>query len=351
MSPRTFPALVCVAVVVLVALCQCVVQAEPHQLKESEYDFLFEKFLTQHSKQYSATERLHRYAVFKKNLDFVRKHNEEAERGQWTFTVGMNKFGDLTNEEYRQMLGLRRHNGMEAPSVVGREWVSTMNAESVPDTMDWRKKGAVTPVKDQGGCGSCWAFSATAALEGAWFQKSGKLLSLSEQLCVDCVNGGAENCDVGGEMHDCYLQIIAESGDETEADYPYRGESGEGCKFEPSKAVADGFSYYVNVTSGNETALQEASSEHVISVGIDASSIFFQLYFGGVYDPPFCKKEWAQLDHGVTVVGYDHDSSSGMDYWIVKNSWGSWWGLQGYIWMRRNGGNVCGIATDATFPW
>jgi len=152
-------------------------------------------------------------------------------------------------------------------------------------------------------------------------------------------------------MHDCYLQIIAEGGDETEANYPYQGQSGGGCEFDQSKAVANGFSHYVNVTMGNETALQIASAEHVISVGIDASSLFFQLYFGGVYDPPFCKKRWDQLDHGVTVVGYDHDSTSNQDYWIVKNSWGKFWGMSGYIWMRRNGNNACGIATDATFPW
>jgi len=265
----------------------------------------------------------------------------------------MNPFGDWTNDEYRQkVLGLRRNpDKSQSSNVAPVAWSSEQSLEDLPTAVDWRKKGAVTPIKNQGGCGSCWAFSATAALEGAWFQKSGTLLSLSEQLCVDCVNGGAETCELGGEMHDCYLQVIAEGGDETEADYPYRGDDGQGCLFDPSKAVANGFSYYVNITSGNETSLQEASAQHVISVGIDASSMFFQLYFGGVYDPPFCKNKYYQLDHGVTVVGYDHDSTSGKDYWIVKNSWGKLWGMSGYIWMARNEDNKCGIATDATFPW
>jgi len=296
----------------------------------------------------------HRYNIFKNNVDLIDSHNAAYEAGKFTFTLGINKFADQTNAEYKKLLGLRRTGQAAPPNKEIHHSENHHHSEStpngVPATMDWRNFGAVTEVKDQGQCGSCWAFSATAAMEGRYFQTSGKLLSLSEQLCVDCVLGGADTCDLGGEMHDCYLQVIAEGGDETEADYPYQAQSGEACAFTPSLAVATNFSGYVNITSGDEKALQVASSQYVISVGIDASSFMFQLYSGGVYNDPSCMNAWNELDHGVTVVGYDHDSASGLDYWIVKNSWGSDWGLEGYIWMTRNQNNQCGIATDATYP-
>jgi len=300
--------------------------------------------VVKYKKSYDVTEFFQRFHIFKNNIDLIDMHNEQAEQGKWTFTLGVNQLADLTNEEYRGMLGFR-----SSKSVSGAA-VHSHAKKGVPAAADWRKQGAVTPVQDQGQCGSCWAFSAIAAMEGGYYQESGTLLKLSEQMCVDCVNGGADTCDVGGEMHDCYLQVISQGGNMLESDYPYTASSGNPCGFDASKAVANVFTGYINVTVGDEKDLMAKSAASVVSVGIDASSFMFQLYSSGVYNDPTCKNDPLSLDHGVTVVGYDHDDSSKLDYWIVKNSWGALWGQDGYIWMTRNLNNQCGIATDATVP-
>jgi cathepsin L len=333
----------------LLAFLLCVALASSVRLEE-EYQTAFTDFLFQFDKSYEVEEMFHRYNIFKRNVDLIDSHNLAYSQGKFTFSLGVNKFADITNEEYKKLLGLKREGKTAPVNKIPRRHHHHAVSSDVPDTMDWRTLGAVTGVKDQGQCGSCWAFSATAAMEGAYFQTSGSLISLSEQLCVDCVLNGADTCDIGGEMHDCYLQVIAEDGDETEEDYPYTATSGNPCGFDSSIAVAKNFTGYVNITSGDEDDLKTASSEHVISVGIDASSWLFQLYSSGVYNDASCKNGWTELDHGVTVVGYNHDDASNLDYWIVKNSWGEDWGQAGYIWMSRNLDNQCGIATDATYP-
>ena len=185
-------------------------------------------------------------------------------------------------------------------------------------------------------------------MEGALNLKTKTLHSLSEQELVDCVNGGANTCSIGGEMYQGVEYGIAH-GMMAEADYSYKGTSGGGCKYDPSKSVHK-FSSYSNITSGDENALMAATYEKpIISVGIDASSFWFQLYFGGVFDISSCKNDINDLDHGVAVVGYGHDTSSGKDYWIVRNSWGGSWGKSGYIWMVRNKNNECGVATQACY--
>jgi cathepsin L len=337
--------------IIILLLCCVAFSAVQSRRTEEEYQSEFTNFLSRFDKSYDVDEMFHRYNIFKRNVDLIDNHNTLAAEGKYTFTLAVNKFADQTNEEYSKLLGIKRQGKATPSNKVMSAHKHSVLPSGVPATQDWRKLGAVTEVKDQGQCGSCWAFSATAAIEGRYFQYSENLLSLSEQLCVDCVLDGADTCDLGGEMHDCYLQVIAEQGDETEDNYPYTASSGGGCQYDSSLAVVKNLTGYVNITTGDEKALQAASAIHVISVGIDASSFMFQLYGSGVYNDPTCKKDWADLDHGVTVVGYDHDSSSNSDYWIVKNSWGSDWGQEGYIWMSRNMDNQCGIATDATYPF
>jgi len=217
---------------------------------------------------------------------------------------------------------------------------------ALPATVDLRNYNLVTPVKDQGQCGSCWSFSATGAMEGAVALKTKKLLSLSEQNLVDCVQGGAYNCETGGVMQDAYAYVMQVGGIESEAEYPYCGIDcdGEACQFDKSKVVAT-ISNYQDLPQGSESTLQQnVANNHTVSIAIDASASSFQLYSGGVYNNPSCSS--TQLDHGVLAVGYGTYNNAA--YWLVKNSWGTSWGLSGYIMMSRNKNNQCGVATDAS---
>jgi cathepsin L len=256
----------------------------------------------------------------------------------------MNKFGDMTNKEFvQQMNGFNKTKTMM--SFPGSNYVQPLNAQ-IPDSVDWRTQGYVTPIKDQGQCGSCWAFSAVASLEGQHFKAAGKLVSLSEQQLVDCSsNFGNMGCD-GGLMDQAFDYIRANKGIDTEASYPYTAEDDQ-CAFNPANVGATDTGF-TDITSGDEDALTSAiATVGPISVAIDASQDSFQFYSSGIYSDDNCSSD--ELDHGVTAVGYG-SQGTGQDFYIVKNSWGTDWGDKGYILMARNMQNMCGIATAASYP-
>jgi len=305
-----------------------------------EFDVHFANFKRVFNKNYldSAEENLRR-SIFAENVRKIVRHNLEKDLGLHSYSLGVNKFAELTNKEFvAQMNGLKMNNRIPTN-------VRVPLTGDLPKTVDWRTKGYVTPIKNQAQCGSCWAFSAVASLEGQHFKATGKLVSLSEQNLVDCSQKeGNMGCE-GGLMDQAFQYIMDVGGIDTEKSYPYEAVD-DTCKFKKANIGATVKSF-TDIPSGDEKALQKAvATVGPISVGIDASQDSFQLYSSGVYDEPNCSS--TQLDHGVTAVGYGTDG--GKDYWLVKNSWGEDWGMKGYIEMSRNADNQCGIATAASYP-
>ncbi|KAG9268256.1 cathepsin L1-like [Astyanax mexicanus] len=294
---------------------------------------------------HSVEEESQRKLTWLTNRKLVLVHNMLADQGIKSYRLGMTFFADMDNKEYRKLFAscLGSFNRTKAHSAT--TFLRQTLRDPLPDTVDWRPKGYVTDIKDQKDCGSCWAFSATGSLEGQTFRKTGKLVSLSEQQLVDC-SGDYGNFGCGGGLMDQAFEYIkANKGIDTEDSYPYEAVDGD-CRFKPDSvgATCTGF---VDITSGDEKALQEAvATIGPISVAIDAGHSSFQLYESGIYNEPDCSS--TELDHGVLAVGYGTDN--GKDYWLVKNSWGLDWGNKGYIQMSRNEDNQCGIATMSSYP-
>lgn len=293
----------------------------------------FDQWATAHGKAYKCpAEKFYRLSVFFNNFKLVSEHNKSNS----SYSMALNHFADMTQEEFKtKMLGYKfsdRQKTYGAPTL----------SQKPPASVDWRTQGAVTPVKDQGQCGSCWAFSAVGALEGYWFQAKGALLSFSEQQLVDCSQSqGNHGCN-GGLMDYAFTYVKA-NGLQTEANYPYTAQDGR-CKGTGTSAV--NITGYTDVGHSDD-ALTAASAARVVSVAVDAQN--WSMYSRGIYSHLKCG---TQLDHGVTLVGYG--TANNDDFWIIKNSWSAKWGENGYIRLERgkkSGNNgCCGIYKAASFP-
>ncbi|KAJ4773379.1 hypothetical protein LUZ62_057636 [Rhynchospora pubera] len=312
---------------------------------ESELRKLYDLWLSRYERSYNALgEKERRFSIFKDNLMFIDAHNSKPSQ---SYRLGLNRFADMTNEEFRRHLGLRSGALESRSRGNGNATGGFENVDdgALPDSIDWRDHGAVAPVKDQGSCGSCWAFSTVAAVEGINQIVTGELISLSEQELIECDSTSNQGCN-GGLMDDAFDFIIKNGGIDTEKDYPYLARDGK-CDILRKNSRVVSIDGYKDVPQNDEKALKQAVAHQPVSVAIEAGGREFQLYTSGV----FTGRCGTNLDHGVVAVGYGTDN--GVDYWIVRNSWGPTWGENGYIRMQRNiesAAGKCGIASMASYP-
>lgn len=324
--------------------------AVAHALEEEgRQNMSFDEFVVTFNRSYNAEEYSRRKAIFEENVLRINEVNSK----NLSYKLAVNEFADVSKDEFRTShFGMRkpRADGFlgavkKSPAYLGRHAYS---GSSVPEAVDWSSLGAVTPVKDQSMCGSCYAFSATGAIEGRIEIATGQLLSLSEQQIVDCSQENGNNGCNGGLM-DFVFQYVSDNGICDEDEYPYLASEQETCKASAClPVVAPGqVSGFYDVHPEDTKALMEALAEGPVAVAIEADETTFQFYKSGVLSAQ-CG---ANLDHGVLAVGYGKNEK-GEAFWKVKNSWGENWGDHGYIFLSRDieGPGECGILLQASYP-
>lgn len=293
-----------------------------------------------YSMQLSSTEQ----TTLLSNIKKIEQHNSNQEK---SFLMAVNKFSHLTDDEFASsMLMEEQHCSATSTS---SNVLQNNEIDAAPQFKDWRLEGNfVTPVKNQGHCGSCWTFSSTGCLESAWAVHHGELLQLSEQQLVDCAGQYDNHGCSGGLPSHAFEYVAANGGMDSEDGYPYEAKEEGKCAYDASIKTNLDVKGSFNITQGDEDAIYQAVAFlNPVSIAYQVVGDF-RNYAGGVYISDECKSGPTDVNHAVLVVGYGTDENN-VDYWIIKNSWGADWGLDGYFWMKR-GTNQCGIATCASFP-
>jgi len=311
----------------------CKLAAMKHMCEKHHSHHAMKKSFVQHMNEQGLSYGTKEEFSFRMEL-FAKMDAEikEINSSQDSFTVGHNFLSTWTSEEKAKL------NGYRLPADHKRNEI-LLDSTNLTDSVDWRSKGAVTPVKNQGQCGSCWAFSTTGAVEGADFIKNGKLNSLSEQQLVDC---SKQNNGCNGGLMDYAFKYIESAPLETESEYPYIAKRHLfGCQAKSSASKPGTVSTFTDVTSRSPTQLKAALAKGPVSVAIEADKSVFQQYTSGILDSASCG---TNLDHGVLAVGY------GQGYFIVKNSWSASWGDQGYVKISDSSSNICGILSQPSYP-
>jgi cathepsin H len=299
----------------------------------------FADYMVTFNKAYPAEELSMRHAVFRDNLRVI----EETNAQNLSYTLGVNEYTDLLWSEFTERFLMAPQH---CSATEGNFKALGVGARDDP-SIDWRTKGVVTAVKNQGSCGSCWAFSTTGCVESHWALTSGQLIILSEQQLVDCAGAFGNMGCRGGLPSQAFEYIKAAGGIERSVDYPYTGRDGS-CRVDKTKFAAH-VTGEVNITEGAEKDLFDAvTNVGPVSIAFQVVGDF-QSYRSGVYDSTRCRKGPMDVNHAVLAVGYGTDASSKKPYWIVKNSWGASWGMQGYFNIVRDK-NMCGLATCASYP-
>ncbi|RAL50754.1 hypothetical protein DM860_015901 [Cuscuta australis] len=319
---------------------------DPTELESKERLWeMYERWRSHHTVSTSLDEKHKRFNVFKSNLHYVHTFNKRDDK---PYKLKLNKFADMTNHEFRSAYAgskIKHHRLLQGTSRANPSF-RYANVTDTPSSVDWRAKGAVSPVKDQGQCGSCWAFSTIVAVEGINQIKTNKLVPLSEQELIDCDTQENQGCN-GGIMDSAFDFIKKKGGISTEDTYPYKAAQRR-CDVRKMNSPAVSIDGHEDVPANDEDALLKAVANQPVAVAIEASGSDFQFYSEGVFTGE-CGKE---LDHGVAIVGYG-TTQDGTKYWIVRNSWGGEWGEKGYIRMQRgieDKEGLCGIAMLASYP-
>ena len=308
----------------------------------------FTKFQKRFQKVYKTIEDFEtHFSIFKTNLETIFRHNENQTH---SFTMGINQFTDLTPEEFKEQYLSGYKTSTNKNSFACKPFYNDNNNNIVPDSIDWTTKNVVNPVRDQGQCGSCWAFATTANAESVWAIETSELLDLSEQYLVDCATGiGYFNMGCNGGQPDSALKYMINNGQCYESDYPYTASTGKCQKCNTKIKELPKFSSCYDVKPNDQLALKAATAKNPVVIAIEADTRYFQSYSSGILTDSI--KCGTNLDHAVEIVGYGRDNN--IDYWKVRNSWSDTWGENGYIRIQRtdstNDPGVCGVAIEPSF--